>query len=63
MTDQDKRAVEGLARCGISLQGLYDAFPRFPAERSGLFMVRCTKPMKYETIIDKETENGVHSGN
>jgi hypothetical protein len=32
MTDQDKRAVEGLARCGISLQGLYDAFPRFPAE-------------------------------
>ena len=31
MTDQDKRAVEGLARCGISLQGLYDAFPRFPA--------------------------------
>ena len=32
MSDQDKRAVEGLARCGISLQGLYDAFPRFPAE-------------------------------
>ena len=31
MTDQDKRAVEGLARCGISLEGLYDAFPRFPA--------------------------------
>ena len=32
MTDQDKRAVEGLARCGISLEGLYDAFPRFPKD-------------------------------
>ena len=30
MTDQDKRAVEGLARCGISLEGLCDAFPKFP---------------------------------
>ncbi len=30
MTDQDKRAVEGLARCGISLEGLYNAFPQFP---------------------------------
>ena len=31
MSDQDKRAAEGLARCGISLEGLCDAFPRFPA--------------------------------
>ena len=30
MTDQDKRAVEGLARCGISLEGLYNTFPNFP---------------------------------
>ena len=32
MSDQDKRAVEGLARCGISLEGLCDAFPKFPAK-------------------------------
>ena len=32
MTDQDKRAVEGLARCGISLEGLCDAFARFPKD-------------------------------
>ena len=32
MTDQDKRAVEGLARCGISLEGLCDAFPKFPTD-------------------------------
>lgn len=25
MKDQDKRAVEGMARCGISLEGLIDA--------------------------------------
>ena len=32
MSDQYKRAVEGLARCGISLEGLCDAFPKFPAK-------------------------------
>ncbi len=32
MNDQNKRAVEGLARCGISLEGLYEAFPRFPMD-------------------------------
>lgn len=32
MNDQDKRAVEGMARCGISLEGLLGAFPKFPAE-------------------------------
>lgn len=29
MKEQDKRAVEGMARCGISLEGLIDAFPNF----------------------------------
>lgn len=29
MQEQDKRAIEGMARCGISLEGLLDAFPSF----------------------------------
>lgn len=29
MQEQDKRAVEGMARCGISLEGLLDAFQSF----------------------------------
>lgn len=32
MNDQDKRAVEGMARCGIELEGLIEAFPSFPTE-------------------------------
>lgn len=32
MNDQDKRAVEGMARCGISLEGLVGAFPKFSTE-------------------------------
>ena len=32
MNDQDMRAVEGMARCGIELEGLIAAFPKFPAE-------------------------------
>ncbi len=32
MQEQDKRAVEGMARCGISLVRLIDAFPGFPKE-------------------------------
>ena len=32
MREQDRRAVEGMARCGISLEGLLEAFPKFPAE-------------------------------
>ena len=30
ITDLNKRAVDGHARCGISLEGLCDAFSRFP---------------------------------
>lgn len=32
MREQDKRAVEGMTRCGISLEGLLEAFPKFPAD-------------------------------
>lgn len=29
MNEQDKRAVEGMARCGIDFDGLCRAFPKF----------------------------------
>lgn len=32
MKDQDKRAVEGMARCGIDLEGLITMFPNFPED-------------------------------
>ena len=32
MNDQDKRAVEGMARCGIDFDGLCKAFPKLPIE-------------------------------
>ncbi len=32
MNDQDKRAVEGMARCGIDFEGLCASFPKFPRE-------------------------------
>lgn len=31
MNEQDRRAVEGMARCGIELDGLISAFPKFTA--------------------------------
>ena len=30
MREQDRRAVEGMARCGIDLEGLISAFAQFP---------------------------------
>lgn len=32
MKEQDKRAVDGMARCGINLEGLISAFSQFPKE-------------------------------
>lgn len=32
MKEQDERAVEGMVRCGISLEGLLEAFPKFPTD-------------------------------
>ena len=32
MGEQDRNAVEGMARCGISLEGLLEAFPKFSEE-------------------------------
>ena len=32
MNDQDKRAVEQMVMTGMSLEGLYSCFPKFPKE-------------------------------
>ena len=32
MKEQDKRAVEGMVRCGIDLEGLIAMFPTFPED-------------------------------
>lgn len=32
MKEQDKRAVESMCRCGLSLEGVIDVFPMFPKE-------------------------------
>lgn len=32
MKEQDRRAVEGMARCGIDLEGLISSFLQFPKE-------------------------------
>lgn len=32
MNEQDKRAVEGMARCGLDFAALCSAFPKFQAE-------------------------------
>ncbi len=32
MKEQDKRAVESLCRCGMSLEGVISSFPHFPRE-------------------------------
>ena len=32
MQEQDKRAVESMCRCGLSLEGVLGAFPAFPKE-------------------------------
>ena len=32
VNEQDRRAVEGMARCGIDLEGLCASFPKFSKE-------------------------------
>ncbi len=32
MTEQDKRAVESMCGCGLSLEGIIENFPMFPRE-------------------------------
>ncbi len=53
MNDQDKRAVEGLARSGISLEGLYEAFPKFPMQEVRAIYEQIHKG--YETDVDTVT--------
>ena len=38
MNEQDRRAVEGMVRCGINLEGILKMFPMFqPEEVEGIF--------------------------
>ena len=48
MNDRDKRAVENMARCGLSLEGLESSFPGFPAEE----IEKIYKEVHNETIGD-----------
>lgn len=43
MNDQDKRAVEGMARCGIDFDGLCKAFPKFPIDEIERIFMRIRK--------------------
>ena len=43
MNDQDKRAVEGMARCGIELEGLCKAFPKFPIDEIEKIFIQVRK--------------------
>ena len=43
MNDQDKRAVEGMARCGIDFDGLCKAFPKFPIDEIERIYMRVRK--------------------
>lgn len=43
MNDQDKRAVEGMARCGIDFAGLCKAFPKFPIDEIERIYMRVRK--------------------
>lgn len=47
MNDQDKRAVEGMARCGIDFDGLCKAFPNFPIEEIERIFMRVRKNTGY----------------
>ena len=43
MNNQDKRAVEGMARCGIDFDGLCKAFPNFPIDEIERIFMRVRK--------------------
>lgn len=54
MNEQDKRAVEGMARCGISLEGLLGAFPNFPAEEVSMIYNEIHKSeLQNENVVMK----------
>lgn len=50
MNDQDKRAVEGMARCGIDFDGLCKAFPNFPLEEVEKIYMQVRKNSCYEIV-------------
>ena len=52
MREQDRRAVEGMARCGIDLEGLVSAFAQFPKEEiENVYYEIHKDELKSDTII------------
>ena len=49
MNDQDKRAVEGMARCGIDFDGLCKAFPTFPIDEIEKIYMQVRKCSLYDS--------------
>ena len=54
MNDQDIRAVEGMARCGIDFDGLRAAFPKFPIEEIEKIYMRVRKEGYYGGSVEPE---------
>ena len=52
MREQDRRAVEGMARCGIDLEDLISAFSQFPKEEiEEVYQEIHKDELKSDTII------------
>lgn len=49
MNEQDKRAVEGMARCGIDFDGLCKAFPKFPIDEIEKIFMSVRRNSMYKT--------------
>ena len=48
MNEQDKRAVEGLARSGIDFDALCKAFPKFPIDEIEKIYMQVRKSNHYD---------------
>ena len=51
MNDQDKRAVEGMARCGIDFDGLCKAFPNFPIDEIERIFMRVRRSIGDKNVV------------
>ncbi|MCR5503251.1 MAG: hypothetical protein K6F53_09595 [Lachnospiraceae bacterium] len=55
MNDQDRRAVENMARCGLGQEALLSAFPSFPKEE----IVRIFEEIKNEAEHFDDPGSGI----
>ena len=54
MNEQDIRAVEGMASCGIDFDGLCKAFPKFPIDEIERIYMRVRKRNNNSNIIEQD---------